>query len=93
MLGARIEERSPVRLRLAPFPSPRRPATNPARPRRVVGNWKLDELLEATQTYELWTAKPLFGGSNARPMRLKRYLLDPLLTGELRQAQIGWRRG
>jgi serine/threonine protein kinase len=62
-------------------------ATVPIAPSNVLGGWELLEEHEAGPTWEVWSARARLGGENARPMRLKRYWLDPLLTGEKRLQQ------
>ena len=59
----------------------------PIEPGNCIGSWELLEENEAGPTWEVWSARPRLGGVAARPMRLKRYWLDPLLTGEQRQQQ------
>ena len=61
--------------------------TVPIAPSTVLGAWELLEAHEAGPTWELWSARARLGGEGARPMRLKRYWLDPLLTGEKRLQQ------
>jgi serine/threonine protein kinase len=61
--------------------------TVPIAPSNVLGAWELVEEHEAGSTWEVWSARARLGGEGARPMRLKRYWLDPLLTGESRQQQ------
>ncbi len=58
-----------------------------SRQSNVLGAWELVEEHEAGSTWEVWSARARLGGEGARPMRLKRYRLDPLLTGESRQRQ------
>lgn len=62
-------------------------STVPIAPSNVLGSWELIEEHEAGPTWEVWSARARLAGSAARPMRLKRYWLDPLLTGEERQQQ------
>jgi serine/threonine protein kinase len=62
-------------------------ATVPIAPSSVLGAWELLEEYEAGPTWEVWSARARLGGEDARHMRLKRYWLDPLLTGEARLRQ------
>ena len=59
----------------------------PIAPPGVLGSWELIELAAAGPTWEVWSARPRLAGAAARPMRLKRYRLDTLLTGPARNLQ------
>ena len=65
-------------------------STAPLAPSTVVGQWELLEQVEVGTLSEVWTARARFGGENAPLVRLKRYRLDPLVTGE--EAQLQWDR-
>ncbi len=56
-------------------------------PDRIAGNWQLDELVESGPWWDVWSARPSLGGEHSRLFRLKRYRLDPLLTGTQRDDQ------
>lgn len=62
----------------------------PMAPPSVVGQWQLLEQIEVGALSEVWSARPRFGGENAQLVRLKKYALDPLLTGDEAHAQ--WER-
>jgi serine/threonine protein kinase len=59
----------------------------PIAPSHVVGNWVLVEQVDTGATWEVWSARPRLGGEHSRMFRLKRYRLDPLLTGAQRELQ------
>lgn len=61
----------------------------PIAPATRLGSWELVELLEegAAGAWAIWSAVPAAAGSGSIPLRLKRYRLDPLLTGQLAEAQ------
>jgi serine/threonine protein kinase len=59
----------------------------PIAPAHVAGNWRLIELVESGPSWEIWSARSRLGGENSRLVRMKRYLLDPLLTGTERELQ------
>jgi serine/threonine protein kinase len=85
-----------------PRPYPRRPPSDavprvvevltrtarPIAPANVLGSWELTELAATGPSWEIWSARPRLGGAGARPMRLKRYRLDPLLVGDQRAMQL-----
>jgi serine/threonine protein kinase len=62
-------------------------AAAPLMPPDQIGSWRLLELVEATPYFEIWRAVPRAGLPGAAPSRLKRYTLDPLLTGDQAMAQ------
>lgn len=59
----------------------------PLAPDNHLGSWELIEQDELGPGWEVWSARPRLAGEAGREMRLKRYLIDPLLTGEERRAQ------
>lgn len=59
----------------------------PIAPSTLVGSWNLIERAATEGAWEVWSATPRLGGAGARAFRLKRYWLDPLLTGTARDAQ------
>jgi serine/threonine protein kinase len=59
----------------------------PIAPASVLGAWELVEEVEAGQAWEVWSARNRYSGERASMKRLKRYRLDPLLTGEDREKQ------
>lgn len=51
-------------------------------PPTVLGPWTLLELVEQADNWELWRAKATLGGKYSPDVRLKRYQLDSLATGQ-----------
>ncbi len=62
-------------------------AARPVKGADEVGAWRLLELVEATAHWETWRAVPRAAPAGTLPSRLKRYSLDPLLTGADAAAQ------
>ena len=61
----------------------------PIAPPTRLGSWEILELLDegGGGAWEVWSAVPAATGSRAPPLRLKRYRLDPLATGQQAEAQ------
>jgi serine/threonine protein kinase len=57
-------------------------ATKDIAPPTVLGPWNLEELVDQGENWELWRAKAVLGGDHSPDVRLKRYRLDSLATGE-----------
>jgi serine/threonine protein kinase len=62
-------------------------AERPVRPPDVVGQWQLLEEVDEGAGWEVWRARLRHGGELARDLRLKRYRLDALATGEQERRQ------
>lgn len=62
-------------------------SARPLAPANVAGGWQLLELSSSGRNWEVWTARSRIGGEESPIVRLKRYRLDPLLTGESRDLQ------
>lgn len=58
--------------------------SRPISPTTRVGSWILDELLDesADGSWQIWSSRPAAADPSVTPLRLKRYRLDPLLTGK-----------
>jgi serine/threonine protein kinase len=63
--------------------------SRPIAPASRLGSWNLLDLLDEAvdAAWQIWTAVPAAAGPATAPLRLKRYRLDPLATGELAGAQ------
>lgn len=61
----------------------------PIAPSTRLGSWELLDLLDEGTggRWQVWAALPAAAGPGTASMRLKRYRLDPLLTGDLAEAQ------
>lgn len=66
-----------------------RRTARPIAPSTRLGSWELLELVDegGRGAWQVWSALPAAGGPGVGPLRLKRYRLDPLLTGPLAEAQ------
>ena len=51
-------------------------------PPTVLGPWNLEELVDEGDRWELWRAKAGLGGDHSPDVRLKRYRMDSLATGD-----------
>jgi serine/threonine protein kinase len=56
-------------------------------PPTVLGDWDLEELVDEGDDWEIWRAKARLGGQHAPDVRLKRYRLDSLATGDEAERQ------
>lgn len=63
--------------------------SRPIAPSSRLGSWNVVDLLEESTdgTWQVWAAAPAAAGADPPALRLKRYRLDPLVTGELADAQ------
>lgn len=61
--------------------------TRPIAPESVIGSWELVEQIELGPNWDIWSARNRVAGPMSQLRRLKRYRLDPLLSGLERDSQ------